>query len=87
MYKRQVLKHGEKIDFTPLEFDVFALLVKNKSRTVTRERILNEVWGDDFFGDTRTVDVRIANIRKKLGFTKEIRTISKSGYRLEDRGI
>ena len=87
MENREVLKCGEKIDFTPLEFDVFALLVRNKNRTVTRERILNEIWGDDFFGDTRTVDVRIANIRKKLGFTDEIRTISKSGYRLEDRDI
>ena len=58
--------------------------MKNKNRTVSRERILNEIWGEDYFGDM-TVDVRVANIRRKLGFTEEIRTISKTGYRLEDR--
>ena len=52
---------------------------------MSRERILNEIWGDDYFGDIRTVDVRVANLRKKLGFTDEIRTISKTGYRLEER--
>ena len=68
----------------PMEFDVFAILIKNKNRTVTREYLLNEIWGAEYFGDTRTVDVRVANIRKKLGLTDEIRTISKSGYRLEE---
>lgn len=81
---RTVTKYGEKIDLAPLEFDVFAILIKNKNRTVSRERILNEIWGEDYFGDTRTVDVRVANIRKKLGFSDEIRTISKAGYRLEE---
>lgn len=46
---------------------------------------MNEIWGEDYFGDIRTVDVRIANLRKKLGLSKEIRTISKAGYRLEER--
>ena len=77
-------KAGEEINLPPLEFDVFSLLIKNKNRTVARERILDEIWGEDYFGDTRTVDVRMANIRKKLGFTDEIRTISKIGYRLEE---
>ena len=71
---------GEPIDLPPLEFDV-----KNKNRTVSRERILNEIWGEDYFGDIRTVDVRVANLRKKLGLGDEIRTISKTGYRLEER--
>ncbi|MDL2258965.1 response regulator transcription factor [Eubacteriales bacterium OttesenSCG-928-K08] len=81
---RIVLKCGEEIDLAPLEFDVFAILIKNKNRTVSRERILNEIWGEDYFGDTRTVDVRVANIRKKLSLGDEIRTISKTGYRLEE---
>ena len=68
-----------------LEFDVLAVLMKNKNRTVSRDRILNEIWGEDYFGDIRTVDVRIANLRKKLGLSEEIRTISKAGYRLEER--
>lgn len=82
---RILTKAGEEINLPPLEFDVLALLIKNKNRTVSRERMLNEVWGEDYFGDIRTVDVRVANVRKKLGFTDEIRTISKIGYRLEER--
>ncbi len=82
---RTVIKCGEQIELSPLEFDVFAILIKNKNRTVPRERILNEIWGVDWFGDTRTVDVRIANIRKKLDLTDEIKTIPKTGYRLEER--
>lgn len=82
---RLVTKAGAEVELTPLEFDVFRVLIKNKNRTVSRDRLLNEIWGEDYFGDLRTVDVRIANIRKKLGFTDEIRTISKAGYRLEER--
>ena len=82
---RILTRAGEQIDLQPLEFDVLAVLMKNKNRTVSRERILNEIWGEDYFGDIRTVDVRVANLRKKLGFSDEIRTISKSGYRLEER--
>lgn len=82
---RTITKAGAEVDLTPLEFDVFSILIKNKNRTVSRDRILNEIWGEDYFGDLRTVDVRVANLRKKLGFTDEIRTISKTGYRLEER--
>lgn len=82
---RTLTRAGDLIDLPPLEFDVFAVLMKNKNRTVSRERILNEIWGEDYFGDIRTVDVRVANLRKKLGLGNEIRTISKTGYRLEER--
>lgn len=81
---RTVTKAGEAIELTPLEFDVLHLLMKNKNRTVSRNQILDTIWGQDFFGDIRTVDVRVANIRKKLGWNQEIRTISKTGYRLEE---
>ena len=64
---------------------MLTVLIKNKNRTVTREHILNEIWGEDYFGDVRTVDVRIANLRKKLGLGDMIRTISKAGYRLEEQ--
>ncbi len=80
-----VTKSGAAIDLTPLEFEVFALLLRNKNRTVPRERILNEIWGADYFGDPHTVEVRIANIRKKLDLALELKTISKTGYRLEGR--
>lgn len=82
---RRLSRNGEEINLPPLEFDVLAVLMKNKNRTVSRERILNEIWGQDYFGDIRTVDVRIANLRKKLSLAEEIRTISKAGYRLEER--
>ena len=81
---RTLTKAGEEIKLPPLEFDVLSVLMRNKNRTVSRERILNEIWGEDYFGDIRTVDVRVANVRKKLNLTDEIRTISKTGYRLEE---
>lgn len=82
---RRLTRKGEEICLPPLEFDVLAVLMKNKNRTVSRERILNEIWGQDYFGDIRTVDVRVANLRKKLNLSESIRTISKAGYRLEER--
>lgn len=82
---RSVTKDGEVVELPPLELDVLTVLIKNKNRTVTREHILNEIWGEDYFGDVRTVDVRIANLRKKLSLGDAIRTISKAGYRLEER--
>lgn len=53
---RRLHRNGEEINLPPLEFDVLAVLMKNKNRTVSRERILNEIWGQDYFGDIRTVD-------------------------------
>jgi Response regulators consisting of a CheY-like receiver domain and a winged-helix DNA-binding domain len=82
--KRSVTRSGEEIALKPLEFDLLSLLAKYKNRTMTRDRLLNEIWGIDFVGETRTVDVHIANIRKKLDLNEEIKTISKTGYRLED---
>ena len=82
---RRLTRKGEEVSLPPLEFDVLAVLMKNKNRTVSRERILNEIWGQDYFGDIRTVDVRVANLRKKLDLSDSIRTISKAGYRLEER--
>lgn len=82
---RTLTRNGQQIPLPPLELDVLAVLMKNKNRTVSRERILNEIWGQDYFGDIRTVDVRIANLRKKLNLSEQIRTISKAGYRLEER--
>lgn len=80
----QGLRGGAE-DYIAKPFDVLAVLMKNKNRTVSRERILNEIWGQDYFGDIRTVDVRIANLRKRLDLGDAIRTVSKAGYRLEER--
>jgi len=82
---RTATKGGEEIFLKPLEFEVFAMLAKYKNRTILREKLLNEIWGADFFGDTHTVDVHIANLRKKLDAADLIKTVPKHGYRLEDK--
>ena len=82
---RIVIKRGAEISLKPLEFEVFAMLLQHKNRTILREKLLNEIWGADFFGDTHTVDVHIANLRKKLDIADMIKTIPKYGYRLEDK--
>ncbi len=81
---RTVIKSDVEIPLKPLEFDVFVMLLRCKNRTVPRERLLNEIWGVDYFGGTRTVDVHISNLRKKLGLETQIRSVSKIGYRLEE---
>ena len=82
--KRTVTKCGEAISLQPLEFDLLAKLVKFKNCTLPRERLLNEIWGIDFAGGTRTVDIHVAHLRKKLGLEDAIQSVSKIGYRLED---
>ncbi len=74
----------EQANLTPLEFDLFALLLRYKGRTIARDKLLSEVWGTDFYGDTRTIDVHVAHLRKKLNLGDHIRTVAKVGYRLEE---
>lgn len=81
---RTIDMDGVAVNLTPLEFDLFVLLLRHKDRTIPREQLLTEVWGTDFFGDTRTIDVHIAHIRKKLDLGDHIKTVAKVGYRLED---
>lgn len=82
--KRTVTKCGEPISLQPLEFDLLVKLVRLKNCTLPRDRLLNEVWGIDFAGGTRTVDIHVAHLRKKLGFEGAIQSVSKIGYRLEE---
>ncbi len=84
MLERSVRRNGEEITLKPMEFDLLVMLAKNKNIALTRERLLHGVWGVDYVGETRTVDVHIGQLRKKLGLFDNIRTISKLGYRLED---
>lgn len=81
---RTITQSGADVSLTPLEFDLFALLLRHKNRSIPREELLTEVWGTDFFGDTRTIDVHIAHIRKKLSLGDKLKTVAKVGYRLED---
>lgn len=80
-----VKKAGEIIELQPMEFDVLLMLLKNKNMAVSRKQLLAEIWGYDFAGETRTVDVKISSLRKKLDLGGEIKSIPKLGYRLEER--
>ena len=82
---RTVTKGGEIVDLQPLEFDVLLMLVKHKNTTLSRDQLLSEVSRYDYIGETRTVDMKISVLRKKLDMDDVIRTIPKLGYRLEDR--
>ena len=60
------------------------MLARNKNIAISREELLRRVWGVDYVGETRTVDVHIGQLRKKLSFNDNIKTVSKMGYRLEE---
>lgn len=83
--ERIVRKAGAVIPFKPMEFDCLLLLVKYKNIALSREQLLQMLWGVEFDGETRTIDVHIGRIRKKLGFQEIIKTVPRIGYRLEDR--
>ena len=83
--RRSARRFGQNVELTLKEFDLIELLMRNPGKVYSREQLLDLVWGYDYQGDIRTVDVRIANLRKKLNLSEEIRTISKAGYRLEER--
>ena len=82
---RTVTKDGQIVDLQPLEFDVLLTLLRYRNTTVTREQLMTEVWGYDYVGETRVLDVKIFSLRKKLDLGGAIRTLPKLGYRLEDR--
>ena len=71
------------VECTPKEYELLEVLVNNRNIALSRERLLELVWGYDFEGDTRTVDVHIQKLRKKLGWEDKIKTVYKLGYRLE----
>ena len=79
-----VRKNGMEISLKPMEFELLCVLAKNRNIAISREELLRMVWGVDSMGETRTVDVHIGQLRKKLDLSEHIKTISKLGYRLED---
>lgn len=81
---RIVTVDGKRVDMTPKEYDLFFYMVKNKGLALTREKLISEVWGYDFFGDERTLDTHIKLLRKSLGeYSKCIVTLRGVGYRFE----
>lgn len=81
---RNVFVDGKKVDLTPKEFDLLVFLVKNKNIVVSRDRLLNEVWGFEYFGDDRTVDTHVKMLRGSIGgYRKFIVTSRGAGYKFE----
>lgn len=80
---RQVYREQELLELTPKEYELLEVLVKNRNIALARERLLELVWGYDFEGETRTVDVHIQKLRKNTGWENRIKTVYKMGYRLE----
>lgn len=81
MKKRTVSKKNEQISLTPMEYDLLCILAKNRNIALGRDKILHEIWGAGFEGETRTVDVHVAALRRKTGL--HIASVPKIGYRLE----
>ena len=82
---RIVYIDGARVDMSPKEYDLFFYLLRNRNVALSREKLLNEVWGYDFYGDARTLDTHIKLLRKTLGkYSEYIVTLRGVGYRFEE---
>jgi len=80
---REVTIDGEPVELRTQEFEVLRVLAENKGIVLTREQLLRKAWGYDFYGQTRTVDVHIAQLRRKLASSQvRIETVTGYGYKL-----
>lgn len=79
-----VKQNGTIVELTLKEYELFAFLVKSKNKVLTREVLVEKVWGYDYAGETRTIDNHIQKLRKKLDLKDNIKTVFGLGYRLED---
>jgi len=81
--RREVIVNGKEVDLRTQEFELLLILARHKGLVLTREQLLNLAWGYDYAGETRTVDVHIGHLRKKLtGSSVEIETVTGIGYKL-----
>ena len=78
-----VRQDGKMVSLTPKEFDVLVFFMQNLDVALTRERLLSHVWGYEFAGESRTVDIHVQQVRRKLCLQSKLVTIPKLGYRLE----
>lgn len=82
----EVLINGIKIELTPKEYDLLKYLMQNKNIALSRENLLNNIWGYDFYGDDRTIDTHIKTLRGHLGEYREyIKTVRGMGYKFETK--
>lgn len=82
--KRVVRLDNEEVYLTAKEYDLLLLFLQNKNMAISREQILDKVWGFSYEGETRTVDIHVQRIREKLKLKDFLKTVFKIGYRLED---
>ena len=84
MVGRNVFVDGEKAELTPKEYELLFYLVKNRNLALSRDKLLQDIWGYDFFGDDRTIDTHIKNLRNNLGpYRDYIVTLRGVGYKFE----
>lgn len=84
-FKHEVFDQSKEVELTAKEFELLLYLIENKGRVLTRDMILNHVWGYDYFGTTRTVDVHITHLRQKMPLLADaILTIKPLGYKLKE---
>jgi two-component system, OmpR family, response regulator len=81
---RRIHRDGEELLLTRTEFDLLTELMRNPAKVVTREDLLQAVWGTPWIGDTHVVEVHVGNLRRKLGGPRYIRTVRGVGYRMEE---
>lgn len=84
---RQVWVNEQLIELTPIEFDLLRTLAEHRGIVLSREQLLEKVWGFDYFGEVRVVDVHLGHIRQKLGDDSLIATVRGIGYRFEDDAL
>jgi two-component system alkaline phosphatase synthesis response regulator PhoP len=84
---RQVSVDEHPVELTAVEFDLLKVLAENRGRVLTREQLLDNVWGGAYYGEIRVVDVHLGHIRQKLGSDTLIATVRGVGYRFEDETL
>lgn len=80
---RRVTKDGKTVDLTNKEFGLLVLFIKNKNVALFRETLYEKVWEEEYYGDSRTLDLHVQRLRRKLGWEHELVAVYKVGYRLE----
>lgn len=84
---RTITVDGKRVELTPKEYDLLFYMIQNKNIALSRDRLLSDIWGYDFFGDDRTIDTHVKNLRNSLGpYRKFIVTLRGVGYKFEYEG-
>lgn len=80
-----VTVHGKAVSLAPMEYSLLALFMRNPNHVLSRDHLLHAVWGYDYAGGTRTVDMHVQRLRAKLGLAEMIQTVHRIGYKMETR--